>query len=175
MLSVKVDGLDVLIKKISELKDDVKLEIKDELTAFAIKTVTDAKSIVQSERSDTGNLASSIEYEVNDLQAKISAKAKYAAFIEFGTRKFAAQEVAKLPAEWQTYAATFKGKKTGNFDQFLSRLIEWGKNKGIDERGAYLLAKKIMEEGTKATPFLYPSITKNLSIFIKNVKGIFKI
>jgi HK97 gp10 family phage protein len=175
MFSVKVDGLDVLIKKISQLSDDAKLEVQNELKAFSIQTVTDAKSLVQSNSSDTGQLASSIEYQVNDLQAKISARAAYAAFVEFGTRKFAAQEVAKLPPDWQNYAATFKGKKTGNFDQFLQRLIQWGKNKGFDERGAYLLALKIMEEGTPAKPFLYPSITKNLSIFMKNVKDIFKI
>ena len=175
MFTINAKGLTELQKKFSTLSNNVKQEVVVELKAFGQLTVTDAKSLVQSNSSDTGNLASSISYEVNGYELKISASANYAAFVEFGTRKFAQEHVSSLPTEWQQYAQTFKGKKTGNMDDFKKRLVTWGKKKGLTEDEAYNLAKYIMIHGTPAKPFLYPSINKNLSIFIQKIKGLFKL
>lgn len=173
MITLNANNLDKTIKLFEKLTDDLKPEVQLALNAFGINVERDAKTSVSS-HSDTGMLKGSIQWEQGDLSVSVGAIAEYAAFVEFGTRKFATQYVSTLPQDWQAYAATFKGRKTGNFDSFISRLIQWGKSKGIDENGAYKLARKILKEGTKAKPFLYPSVNKNLPIFIQDIKNIFK-
>jgi HK97 gp10 family phage protein len=173
MITLNANNLDKTIKLFEKLTDDLKPDVQLALNAFGINVERDAKANVSS-HSDTGALMNSIQWDQGDLSVSVGARAEYAAFVEFGTRKFATQYVATLPQDWQAYAATFKGKKTGNFDSFIKKLIQWGKSRGIDEDGAYKLARKILRDGTKAKPFLYPAVNKNLPIFIEDIKDIFK-
>lgn len=173
MFTIDVRGLDKTLKNIGDMSDTLKKEVGYELEAWAMNTSKDAKQLV-SLNSDTGNLQNSINYEANGLKASVSSSAQYAAFVEFGTRKFATQYVATLPPDWRSYAATFKGKKTSQQGGVMARLMAWGKRKGMDDKHAYFAALKILREGSKPHPFLYPSVNKNLPIFIKNVKALFK-
>lgn len=128
---LEIKGLDATIQKVENLAKNAKQEMKFELTQFAVDVTREAKSTLQRNgTSNTSALANSINWDVIGLDATITVAKKYAAFIEFGTRKFAAAYVASLPADWQTYAATFKGG-SGSFDDFLRSILQWIKDRGI--------------------------------------------
>jgi HK97 gp10 family phage protein len=174
-MELQVKGIDALIKKMDRLATDVQLEVQAELNDWANQTAANAKMLVSSNSSDEGMLLRSINANYGNGSASVTASTKYAAYIEFGTRKYAAAYVSTLPADWQTFAATFKGKTGGTFKQFLLSIIAWVGRKGIDKKLAYPIARKIMIDGIKAKPFLYPSVNKTLPVLIKNLKAIFKL
>jgi hypothetical protein len=208
-------GLDATVKKVEGIANNLKQEIKFELTDFAGKVVSSAKRTLAQPRgphnsptSNLGLLANSINWDVVGLDAHITVAKNYSAFIEFGTRKFAAQYVATLPQDWQQYAASFKGGGSGTFDQFVLAIYQWAKDRGIKpqpkqfEQGdsftgaggtmrkprkkkkidkekelqqmAYLIARKIMVEGIRPQPFLYPAIQQHLPELKTRLKAIIK-
>jgi HK97 gp10 family phage protein len=175
-MELQVKGLDTLIKKMDKLAANVQKDVQAELNAWADATATNAKSLVSAKSSDEGGLLRSISPRYGNGSASVVASAKYAAYIEFGTRKFAAAYVSSLPADWQAYAATFKGKTGGTFQQFLLSIKAWAARKGItDKAHIYFTIKQIMEEGIPAKPFLYPSVNKTLPVLKKNLRAIFKL
>lgn len=165
--SVELKGLD---KALSSL-DIKKFEqgLTDELAAFGFYVERDAKSLVP---VDEGFLKNSIHSVPARLKVEIVVTADYAAYIEFGTRRFAAEHIATLPQDWQNFAAEFKGPGGGSFDQMVMRLVGWCKRKGIEEKAAYPIALKILRDGIQAHPFLYPAFEKNRIELIKNIKGL---
>lgn len=174
MFSVNVQGLDATLKKFDQLAKDTQEGVQAALNDWADRTATDAKQLVSAQSSDEGALLRSISPIYGNGNASVVASAKYAAYIEFGTRKFAAAYVSTLPQDWQAYAATFKGKTTGTFEQFLKSIMAWAGRKGIEEDKAYFIAKLIMINGIRPKPFIYPSVNKNLPLLIKDIKNIFK-
>jgi HK97 gp10 family phage protein len=174
-MQIEVKGLDTLIKKFDKLAKDAKTEVQAELNDWADTTSENAKLLVRANSSDEGNLLRSINPNYGNGYASVTASAKYAAYIEFGTRKYAAGYVSSLPADWQTYAATFKGSTGGTFEQFLLSIMGWVSRKGIDKKAAYPIARKIMIDGIKPKPFLYPSVQKTLPVLRKNLRAIFKL
>lgn len=177
MITIKANGLDKLLNDLEIKKTKSKIEIKNELVATIYDIQAQAKQLINSQSSNTGNLANSIEVDTSkDSQVSIYSKAEYAAYIEFGTRKYAQQYVATLPSDWQRFASEFKGKKSNsNFYQFVMNLIEWSKKiGGIEPENAYWLAKKILREGIQARPFLYPSVNNNLPKLKIRLKNILK-
>jgi len=195
-MQLEVKGLDTLIKKMDKLAADVQKEVQAELNAWADDTATNAKSLVSANSSDEGALLRSISPLYGNGTASVVASAKYAAYIEFGTRKYAAAYVATLPADWQAYAATFKGKAGGDYFEFLNAILDWVQRKGItarysvktrkrlrnskadDERlvdAAQAIALSILRNGIPAKPFLYPSVNKTLPTLKKKLRAIFKL
>ena len=175
-MDIQVKGLDALIRKMDRLAADVQKEVQAELNAWADDTAAMAKSIVSQKSSDEGLLLRSISPKYGQFSASVIASAKYAAYIEFGTRKFAAAYVSSLPADWQAYASTFKGKTGGTFEQFLLSIKAWAGRKGITDKGhIYFIIKQILRDGIPAKPFLYPSVNKTLPELKKNLRAIFKL
>ena len=176
MPAISVKGLDKIIGKFEDLSKNVQNDVQLALNSYILDVERDAKTLVSNNSSDEGLLLRSINTEFGDGTVSIKATAKYAAYIEFGTRKWAAQYVSSLPQDWQAYAATFKGPSSGagKFDEFLRSIMAWCKRKGIDEAAAYPIAKKIMINGIKARPYLYPSIRKNIPQLIADLKDIVK-
>ena len=175
-MELQVKGLDTLIKKMDKLASNVQKEVQAELNEWADTTSQNAKSLVSANSSDEGMLLRSINPNYGNGFASVTASAKYAAYVEFGTRKYAAAYVSSLPGDWQTYAATFKGKSGGTFKEFVKSLMAWGSRTGkMDPKYAYVTALKILREGVKARPFLYPSVQKTLPVLRSNLKAIFKL
>lgn len=175
-MELQIKGIDALIKKMDNLAKDAKVEVQAELNAWADETATNAKMLVSANSSDEGMLLRSINPNYGNGFASVTASAKYAAYVEFGTRKYAAAYVSSLPANWQAYAATFKGKAGGTFKQFVESLMAWGARTGkMDPKYAYVTALKILREGVKARPFIYPSVNKTLPVLTKNLRAIFKL
>ena len=219
MIAIKLTGLDGLQTAITKTLKQAEVGTKQAMATFVKSVERDAKATLQhgsggfGPTSNTGHLANSVVGTViralgsssSNIIGKVTVTANYAAYIEFGTRKFAARYVATLPQDWKTYAATFKGKGGGTFDQFVQDLLVWIKNRGIRlepkqmEQGddfsfgklrkskkkkkqtilegqqqlAYIFAKKIMVEGIRAQPFLYPAVVKHTPKLIEDIKKVF--
>lgn len=197
MINLKASGLQAVFDKFNTLSNEIQTDIQSELNSFGDDVVRDAKILVKDNSKNIGTLGQKIFKESENGSVSIIADLKYAAYIEFGTRKFATEYVSSLPSDWQQYAATFKGPMSGggNFEQFVENIMEWMKDKGIkggtynvktrrrkgnkktkareDKQVAYAIASKIMRDGIKARPFMYPSINKNLPILIQNIKALF--
>lgn len=197
-IAVKLTGIDGLMTAINKTIAQAEKETNIALNKFSDNVVKDAKTQLQrgsgrGPTSNTGNLANSITGAVTGNQAKITVTANYAAYIEFGTRKFAAKYVATLPQDWKTYAATFKGKGGGTLDEFIQDIMQWVRQKGIGGRltksgnvseskdslsdmqsAAYAIALNILQNGIRAQPFLYPAVVKNTPILIADIKKIFE-
>lgn len=147
--------------KLDKAKGEVSKKMMEELNRFGVLTEGDAKRLTP---VDEGFLRNSISYEpatLQTLKTSVIVAANYGAFIEFGTRAFAAQYVASLPSNWQSYAATFRGSSGGSFDDFIVRIMGWMRRKGIDEKAAYPIAKKILRYGIRSKPFLFPAVRSN--------------
>ena len=165
--TLKFDGLDETLKKLDVKKFE--RDISDELMAFGFDVERDAKQLVP---VDEGFLKNSISSVPGNLKVEIVVNADYAAYVEFGTRKFAAAYIATLPPTWQAFASKFRGTGGGSFAEFVASLMRWCKVKGIDEKAAYPIARSILLNGIKAQPFLYPAFEKNKPELIKRLKAL---
>ena len=176
MITVKAEGLEAVMAKFKSYSVDAQIQIDGALEEWANRTSQDAKQLVSLKSADQGYLLNSIHPDHGNGYASVTASANYAAYVEFGTRKFAAEAVAKLPPDWQAYANTFKGKSGGGtFKEFVKILMAWGARTGkMDPKYAYVAALNILREGVKARPFLYPSVNKNLPLLMQDIKAIFK-
>lgn len=175
MITITDKGIDVLVKKFDRLSTKSQMEVQSALNDWADRTAQDAKGLVSRNSSDEGNLLNSIKPLYGSGRAAVVATAKYAAYIEFGTRKFAQTYVASLPSDWQQIAAKTKGRAGGTFADFVLNLMGWVQRKGIArgpeaKSAAYNIAKKIMVNGIRPRPFLYPSSNRNLPILINDIK-----
>jgi len=172
MIKIETKGINTLVKKFDELSKEGKTAVQSALNTWADATSAYAIRLAPSNKS---GLRLSIHPEYGVGFASVVASAKYAAYIEFGTRKFATSYVSSLPQDWETYANTFKGPMPngGNFDDLLLSIIQWCEDKGIDKKAAYPIARKIMRDGIKPQPFLYPSVLRNTPILIQDIKDIY--
>ena len=66
-----------------------------------------------------------IYYKHVDGGVEVGCAVDYAAYLEFGTGKFAAEYVATLPTEWKEFASQFKGSAGGNFREFVESIMGW--------------------------------------------------
>lgn len=198
-IAVNLKGLDGLMVAINKTIKEAETGTVKALDKFQSNVVKDAKAQLQhgtggfGPTSNTGQLAGSISGSVIGMQAKIVVASNYAAYIEFGTRKFAAKYVATLPPDWKTYAATFKGKGGGTLDQFIQDIMEWVRQKGIGglktksgnvseskdslaamQSAAYAIALNILQNGIRAQPYLYPAVVKNTKPLIDDIKKVFE-
>jgi HK97 gp10 family phage protein len=176
MIKIEVKGFDAILKKFDNLSKESQANVQSALNDWADRTAADAKALVSTNSSDEGALLRSISPVYGQGNAAVVSTSKYAAYIEFGTRKFAAAYVSSLPQDWATYASTFQGKATmgGSFKDLILAIMGWCKRKGIDEKAAYPIARKIIINGIKQRPFLYPSVNKNIPLLIEDLKDIFK-
>ncbi len=191
MLSIKLNGLDNLIATVEKTAKRAESETKVALTKFAKNTETEAKRLAP---ANEGRLRNSINGTVDGFTAKLTVTADYAAYLEFGTRKFAARYVATLPQDWQSYAATFRGKGGGTFDQFIQDIMQWVRQKGIGglktksgrtseskssldamQQAAYAIALNILQNGIRPQPFVYPAVTKNTPVLEADIKKVFTV
>ena len=197
MIKIEIKGIDALQGKVASYSKRKEIQINAALKDWANRTSRDAKALVSANSSDTGFLQNSIAPEYGKGYSAVVAASKYAAYVEFGTRKFASQYVSTLPSDWKAYAATFKGKSnSGDYFDFLNAILDWVKRKGIvatysvktgrrqrfgkkeqdrTERAAELIAFKILRDGVKAKPFIYPSVNKNLPILLEDIKKVTKL
>jgi HK97 gp10 family phage protein len=164
---IKIEGLEKTLARFDIKKFEP--QIQTCFNNFGIRVELAAKQAVP---VDEGKLKGSIFQQPGRLSNTFGASADYASFQEFGTRKFAASYVATLPADWQTFARQFKGGSIGSFEQFVISLVGWCNRHGISEKAAYPIAIKILRNGLKPQPFLYPAFNKAKDLLIKDLQAI---
>lgn len=170
-ITLKIKGLDAAIKNANKIASTARKETQAALDEFAFRVEGDAKVLAP---ANEGGLRMAIGTKRGNLQASVVVAKDYAAFMEFGTRKYAAQYVASLPAEWKDFAAQFKGEGGGSFADMVKNLMLWCKQKGIEEKAAYPIALKILREGVRPQPFLYPAVNANLDQLKKDLNNVIK-
>jgi len=170
MLKFDIDIKDVTAK-IETSKAVLLGKVEDEMNKFGINAVTEAKRLAPVDEGLLRNSISSKTTSTNDLIiTEVTVSANYAAYMEFGTRRFAESYVSSLPSDWQTFAAQYRGK-SGTVEEMLKRLTEWVLRKGLQNGGknsnkgkesayntAYVIALNILRNGVRQRPFLYPAI-----------------
>ena len=192
MIKIDLKGFDKAALEVEKLAANTREQVKVAIVDFGTKVETQAK---RNAPADEGKLRNSINSIYNDqkMSLSITVAANYAAYMEFGTRKFAAAYVSTLPQDWKAYAATFKGKGGGSFSEFLKAIMAWVKRKGIgglqtksgnvsqskdsvaaQESAAYVIALSILRKGVRPQPFLYPAVKAHTPGLIKDIQNIFK-
>lgn len=193
---ITLRGYERLLKRVTTLPAKVQAEVslgmkKDayELNAQAVRNIK-ANDSIGASGGGGGLLGSQIVTPVQDGLFEgwgIFNVAPYAAFVEFGTGSR-----ANPPAEWSTYAATFKGKGGGgNVDDFLLSIVEWVRAKGLsgsysvktqrrtgsknaqleqDLQVAYPIFLSILRNGSRPHPFLYPAFVQQRPKIIKSIQ-----
>lgn len=130
-IKISIVGLDKLKRDMATFKTELEKKVSTVIAKGAEKIVTRAK---QNTPVDEGILRNSISADLsNPFEVHVTVNAPYAAPVEFGTGKFAAEYVSTLPDNWQAFAAQFRGQKgSGTFYDLVIIIKEWLKRKGID-------------------------------------------
>lgn len=194
-IQIRLQGLEQVKKEIRNVPKNAAKQIEAQLRGFGEDVVREAKTLAP---VDEGHLKSSISYKLTGANSmwtvEIVVATDYAAYLEFGTRKYAQRYVSTLPKDWQTYAATFKGKSgSGSMEQMVDRIMAWVKRKGFaaertrggnasrskrsvdkQENVAYIIALRILQNGIRAHPFLFPAVRDNKPLLIKALNNLFK-
>jgi HK97 gp10 family phage protein len=103
------------------------------------------------------------------INQKVTVNEMYGAYMEFGTgKKF------NSPKEFAEMAATFKGQKTGTFEDGLKSIEAWCRSKGIDVKDAKWIFLKILGAGLNPRPFLYPAWTEGKKMYLKDLENLLK-
>ena len=168
MAGVTVKGLNDALQRLDINKYEKQVQFS--LNAFAEDVTIDAKKFAP---VDEGHLRQSINNTKGKLSITIDVNADYAAYMEFGTRKFAAIYVASLPPDWQAFASQYKGGGGGSFNELVERITAWiERTKYLPKEAAYAVELKILREGIKSHPFLYPAFEKNRQQLINDINAI---
>ena len=104
-ITIKLEGLDKVLKNLKEEGDDIK-----KMVDFAMAANTEAMASEAKNRApvDTGRLRASITVDkIKNFSYELVAQTNYAAYLEFGTGKYAATYVGGLEKEWQILAKQF--------------------------------------------------------------------
>lgn len=162
---VKIEGLDKTLARFDMKKYEP--QVQTCFNNFGIRVEASAK---QAAPVDEGHLKGAIFQQSSRLANTFGCSVNYASYVEFGTRKYAAETVSKLPADWQAFASSTKGKGAGTFKEFVERLVGWVSRKGL--QAAYAIALTILRNGVKAQPFLYPAYNKYKDQLLKDLNDI---
>lgn len=171
--SVKVTGLDQVLRKLNQFPEKIQREIGGELKLAAQEVRSLA---IRDVPVNNGPLKNAIIVDQKGpLTHTVTVEKAYAAAQEWGTKKNTI-----IPSEVAAYAAQFKGKSMGGGGVKLSDAIfQWVKRKGIgisksgpsmrrrgqgardkaSQKGiAFVIARKIAKEGIKPHPFFFRNV-----------------
>lgn len=89
MIRFNTNGFDDIVRALEQKASTIEAETKQAVKEAGYKTERDMKAYTP---VDTGTLRRSIHTDmVNDFTAEVGTNIEYAAFVEFGTSKMAAQ------------------------------------------------------------------------------------
>lgn len=116
---------------------------------------------------DEGLLRSSIKTrtEGNGLTGVVSVDVFYAPYIEFGTKS-----QVRVPPGLEDAAAQYRGNPGRGGRDTKVAIYEWARRKGIAQEAWYPIFLKIITQGIKPHPFLYPAAKSERPKYIKRVR-----
>lgn len=162
-----VRGVNNVISELRRFGGDVIKKIDLETEAIAFQIEGDAKRMAP---KNFGKLTQSISHsKPKEMSRKVTVNELYGAYMEFGTGT-----KVKVPAEFKSIADSFKGGRTGTYQQGLESIKIWCRSKGIDEKFAYVIFAKILGAGVNPQPFLYPAYKKGEKDYLKNLEVLLK-
>jgi HK97 gp10 family phage protein len=149
---IKFQGLDVLLKNLTRLPEEVQKRISMEMEASCMTIVRNAKRAAP---INVGRLKQGITYVKHSaLSFEIISAANYSAYMEFGTKGSTV-----VPAGFEEIAAEFKGVSIDSGGVSLKQAIyTWAKQKGIDPKLWFVIYRKIAVMGVKPHPFFIPAL-----------------
>jgi hypothetical protein len=166
----KVQGIEAIQKRFAKLDSAIQEEIVEEIRDFGYRVNTEQQALIsQYQAVDTGLLRQQTKTREIKDGIVIFSNAEYSPFVEFGTGK-----QVKIPPELAAVAGSFRGYKRGDFKQFLANLRVWCKRHGIDERAAYPIAIKILNNGLKARPFFFPPYLRERPKLMQTLRKLLK-
>lgn len=126
-LSFQIKGFDELQKKITALPKELQEEVVGEIQAWGYDVNAEQLNLISQQKiQDLGGLQQNTKAKPLPDGVELVSNVYYAPYIEFGTRS-----KVKVPAELNDYASQFKGKKRGDYYDFLNAILDWVKRKGI--------------------------------------------
>ncbi|MDE5781487.1 MAG: HK97 gp10 family phage protein [Lachnospiraceae bacterium] len=85
-MEISISGIDAVVKKLEEVKNNAYQELKDEISKQTELIATDARSLCP---VDTGHLRESIQTRIvenkNEITGEVFTDIEYAPYVEFGT------------------------------------------------------------------------------------------
>jgi len=100
---ISLSGIKEVEKALKTIDKELKQDVGNEINASALTIMTSAKRLAP---VDLGFLRNQIAIQpLNELTYEVEAKAKYSAYIEFGTGG-----LVNVPAGYEELAMLFKGK-----------------------------------------------------------------
>jgi len=190
-ISIELLGLKELENRFKLAVDKIPNDMDTMLDVANQNIASEAKALAPVDRGDLAGVISADNSRL--LSKRVSVNVFYAAYIEFGIGAYAAQYVSSLPQEWQQFASQYRGKTGGTFAEMIIALTEWVHRKGIagtfsvksqrrtgnkstqaiqDKQAAYRIARKILKDGIRAHPFLYPAYIKEQPLILENANKI---
>lgn len=193
VLNVSLEGFDKLKGSLDRKIRQLPMAMADELNEWANGTSKMAKELCP---KDEGHLAGGIipvYATTKNLKAEVTVAVNYGAFVEFGTKRYAAAYVATLPQEWRDFAGQFKGRSGGTMSEFVQAIMAWVQRKGIGgtrtksgnvsqsrgshdsmQQAAYGIALHILRHGIKPHPYLWPASRYYNYVLTQNLKKLFQ-
>jgi len=101
---MKVEGLDKAIASIKGKYANIDQDVQDELNNWANETALSAKQYAP---SGMGQLRGAIHPSYGTMEAQVTVSVVHAAWVEFGTGKFAANYLSSIDQEWRDLARIF--------------------------------------------------------------------
>jgi len=115
ILKITARNVDVAIAKLNKKANLAVGKIDGILNQKIKQAEQDAKAILPAQY---GELKASISSEkIEQLKYRLKADKDYAAYVEFGTGKWAAAYVTSLEPEWQDLASKFIVNKAGKMEE----------------------------------------------------------
>jgi hypothetical protein len=170
--SIRVNGLDDVLKRFKSFPAKLQTQVKGELKLASEEVKRNA---VKDAPGDVGKLRQSIVVNhESGTSSTVSVTVGYGGYIEWGTKK-----KARVPSELAAYAARFKGATTSPTGLKLNdAILAWVKRKGIGglysvktrkrsnskaskenmKQVAFLIASKIRKEGIKPRPYFFKNV-----------------
>jgi hypothetical protein len=163
-MKVQLKGLEGVLKKIDDYPKQIKEEVAGEISTTCEAIVAKAVGYAP---ADEGFLRNNIvkKNNENSLTNGVVCNAEYAPYVEWGTKS-----KVNVPAGLEAYAATFKGKGSGNVS-FYDKIEKWLDRHGIKDRShRYFIKRKIMREGINPHPFFFRAADEETPELIDRLK-----
>jgi len=116
-----------------------------------------------------GKLRMGINSKDTYLKSVVNSQMPYSVYVEFGTGK-KVHIPSYTPKPLLEAAKAMRGKKGGNFDQFMSSLRKWARLKGIPQECVFIIAMSILKKGVEPQPFMRPAYIASRKALIKGLK-----
>lgn len=185
-MATTVEGLPALLSKFKDLGDQGPRMANAVLNSTADLIVLEAKR--NAPVAFGGIRQGIIKTQIDATRVGVAATAPESPFMEFGTGG-----QVDVPEEMADVAAQFKGAHGGGMAAFILALTDWIKLKGltntysvatkkVSSKGtsdqntqlAWAIAKKILRDGLRPRPFLYPAYLAGTSQLIPKLQTAFQ-